>query len=110
MQLSFSVDISSRGIEQTEASPPPLVSQASAAATVQTATNTASLMLEPKALIAVSEVADGVAAIHSAYATAEAVANYYAPLEQALGFVDSLLGAVSNFADVSPFRNQVYNY
>jgi len=65
-------------------------------------------MPEPKALLAVSGVADNVAAIQSANATAETVAAYYAPLEQALGFVDCLLGAVSNFVDVSAFRDHVY--
>ena len=108
MQLSFSVDISSRDIKQAvSVSSPPL--SYPTPATVQSATSSANLMAEPNTLIAVSDVVDGVAAIQSANATAEAVATYYAPLEQALGFVDSLLGAVSNFADVSPFSLQVYD-
>ena len=89
-------------------SPPPL-GHAPPPVTVQSTTSAANLMAEPNTLIAVSEVGDGVAAIQSANATAEAVAAYYVPLEQALGFVDSLLGAVSNFTDVSLFPHQVYD-
>ena len=109
MQLSFSVDISSRDIKQAVPVSPPSLGYVPTTATVQSATSAANFMAEPNALVAVSEVGDGVAAIQSANATAEAVAAYYVPLEQALGFVDSLLGAVSNFTDVSPFRHQVYD-
>lgn len=66
----------------------------------------AGLLSEPKPLVAVSKAMDYQVAIQSASAIAEGVAAYCAPLEQALGLVDSLLHAASNFADVSIFHNQ----
>lgn len=78
--------------------------------TMQSAVNVVSAISEPKELTVVSEAVDCAITVQSAYATAEGVAAYYAPLGQALEFVDHLLGAVSTLADVSRFYIQLRMY
>jgi hypothetical protein len=108
MRLSFSVDISPQGVDEAEVSSPSLSHGLVTPITVQSAADAATLMLEPKTLAVVSKAVDGGIDIRSTTAAAETVAAYYAPLEQALRLVDSLLGVASKFADVCIFHDQGY--
>jgi hypothetical protein len=79
--------------------------------TVQSAADdSVGIISEPKTLSMVSETVDTAIAVQSAYATAENVVAYYAPLGQALELVDHLLNAVSTLAEVSGFYRQMYVY
>lgn len=70
-------------------------------AIVESASDVAPFVKEPKAIPSVSKVADPGTTMESAYATAESVASYYTSMERALTLVDRILGVVSNFAEVS---------
>jgi hypothetical protein len=73
---------------------------------VHSAAEAVVLISEPHPLMVVSNAVDRGMTVQSASATVDAVSAYYAPLEQALGFVDQLLGVASNFANVSAFHGK----
>lgn len=102
MQLSFFLDVLLRNGDS------PLNHNVAAHSTVRSAADVAGTIPEPKTLALVSgtinsTITDAAITVQSAYATAESVVAYYAPLSQALELVDYLLNAVSTLAEVSIF-------